>query len=147
MPSCSARWAQAMPPPVDRTLFALGFSAAAADIDEIGHVNNAVWVRWIQEVATAHWMAVADPAEVAARLWVVTRHEIDYLRALGPGGHVTARTWVGDAPRGARFDRHVEFVGEDGTVHVRARTTWAMIDRASGRPLRVTAEVAAPFLR
>jgi acyl-CoA thioester hydrolase len=77
----------------------------------------------------------------------VTRHEIDYLRGLGPGGRVTARTWVGEAPKGARFDRHVEFVDEDGKVHVRARTTWAIVERASGRPLRVPAEVAAPFLR
>jgi acyl-CoA thioester hydrolase len=140
-----------MPPPVDgpdgRTVFTLPFTATAEDIDELGHVNNAVWVRWIQEVATAHWAAVADPANVAAYLWVVARHEIDYLRGLGPGGSVTARTWVGEAPRGARFDRHIEFIGADGKLHVRARTTWAMIDRASGRALRVPAEVAAPFLR
>lgn len=128
------------------TPFALPFFAQPEDIDELGHVNNAVWVRWIQDVATAHWRAVADPAHLDAYIWVVTRHEIDYLRALGPGGRVTARTWVADAPRGARFDRLMEFVGEDGTVHVRARTTWAIIDRATGRPLRVPTEVAAPFL-
>jgi acyl-CoA thioester hydrolase len=136
-----------MPPPPDRTVFTLPFTAAAGDIDENGHVNNAVWVRWIQDVATAHWLAVADPAHVAAFLWVVTRHEIDYLRGLGPGGRVTAQTWVGEAPKGARFDRYIEFVGEDGTVHVRARTTWAMVDRATTRPVRVSAEIAAPFLR
>lgn len=136
-----------MPQPADRTVFEVPFSATPDDIDELGHVNNAVWVRWIQDVATAHWQAVANPADIAAFLWVVTRHEIDYLRALGPDGHVTARTWVGEAPKGARFDRHIEFVGPGGVLHVRARTTWAMIDRASGRPLRVTPEVAAPFLR
>jgi len=125
--------------------FTLAFTATDADIDELGHVNNAVWVRWIQDVATAHWVAVADPAHVAAYLWVVTRHEIDYLRALAPGGRVTARTWV-DEPKGARFDRHVEFVDDAGRVHVRARTTWAIVDRATMRPLRVPAEVAAPFL-
>ena len=56
--------------------------ARAEDIDELGHVNNAVWVRWIQDVATAHWQAVADPAHVDAYIWVVIRHEIDYLRGL-----------------------------------------------------------------
>jgi len=128
------------------TPFTLPFTARPEDIDELGHVNNAVWVRWIQDVATAHWLAKADPAHVQAYIWVVNRHEIDYLRALGPGGAVTARTWVADAPRGARFDRLVEFVGGDGKVHVRARTTWAIIDRTSGRPLRIPPEVAAPFL-
>jgi acyl-CoA thioester hydrolase len=127
------------------TPFEQPVTARPEDIDELGHVNNAVWVRWIQDIATAHWETVADPAHVADWLWVVVRHEIDYLRALRLGETVTARTWVGEAPKGARFDRHVEFIGEDGRPHVRARTTWAMIDRATGRPLRVPAELAERF--
>jgi acyl-CoA thioester hydrolase len=130
----------------DRPVFTMPFEAGAAEIDELGHVNNAAWVRWIQDVATAHWHAGADPAHVEAYVWVVVRHEIDYLRGLGPGGRVTARTWVGEAPTGARFDRIVEFVGEGGKVHVRARSTWAILDRSTGRPLRIPAAVAAPFL-
>jgi acyl-CoA thioester hydrolase len=121
-------------------------TATEADIDELGHVNNAVWVRWIQDLATAHWMAVAAPDHHAAYIWIVTRHEIDYLRAVLPGETVTGRTWVPEPPRGARFDRHMEFVGEDGKPRVRAKTTWAILDRATGRPLRVPPEVAAPFL-
>jgi acyl-CoA thioester hydrolase len=126
--------------------FTASFTAAPEAIDELGHVNNAVWVQWIQQVATAHWQAVAPPDQQAAYVWVVVRHEIDYLRALGPGEHVTARTWVADAPQGAKFDRFMEFTGADGRVHVRARTVWALLDKASGRPLRVTAAVVAPFL-
>jgi acyl-CoA thioester hydrolase len=128
------------------SMFEQSFTATDAEIDELGHVNNAAWVRWIQEIATAHWRAVASPEHVEAFVWVVTRHEIDYLRALGPGESVTGRTWVGEAPKGARFDRHVEFKGNDGKPMVRAKTTWAILDKASGRPLRVPAEVAAPFL-
>ena len=128
------------------TPFERRFTATVTEIDELGHVNNAAWVRWIQEIATDHWRAVAPPVHVEAYLWVVTRHEIDYLRALGPGESVTGRTWVGEPPNGARFDRHVEFLGEDGKVLVRAKTTWAILDKASGRPIRVPAEVAAPFL-
>lgn len=121
--------------------------AKAQDVDELGHVNNAVWVRWIQDIATAHWRHAAPAAYVDSCLWVVVRHEVDYWRALGPGGRVTARTWVANPPRGARFDRIVEFTGEDGALHVRARTTWAMLDKASGRPMRVPADLAAAFLR
>jgi acyl-CoA thioester hydrolase len=76
----------------------------------------------------------------------VTRHEIDYLRSVGPGERVLGRTLVAEAPKGARFDRHVEFIGADGKPRVRARTTWAILDKATGRPLRVPPEVAAPFL-
>lgn len=120
-------------------------TAAPAHIDELGHVNNAVWVAWIQEVAVAHWRAAAPPDMVDAYIWVVIRHEIDYLRSLGPGESVTARTWVGDAPKGARFDRFMEFTGDDGKVRVRARTQWAMLDKATGRPQRVPAEIVAAF--
>lgn len=121
-------------------------TATQTDTDELGHVNNAVWVRWIQEMATEHWQAVTPAEHQAAYFWVVTRHEIDYLRAGLSGETVTGRTWVGGAPRGARFDRIVEFLGEDGKPRVRAKTTWAIVDRASGRPIRVPQEVAAPFL-
>ncbi len=127
------------------TPFTTTITATPDDIDELGHVNNAVWVKWIQDVATAHWRTVASPAHIDAYLWVVTRHEIDYRGNVRAGETVTARTWVDGGPRGARFDRLMEFIGEDGKVKVAARTTWAIIDRASQRVIRVPDEVAAPF--
>lgn len=120
-------------------------TALVKHIDELGHVNNAVWVRWIQELAAAHWHAGASSTQVAAYIWVVTRHEIDYRRPVRAGETVIGRTWVEAATRGARFDRLTEFVGTDGRLRVRACTTWAMLDRATGRPLRITPEIAAPF--
>lgn len=129
-----------------RPTFEMPLMAQAEHIDELGHVNNAVWVQWIQRIAVAHWEAVADAAHRDAYFWVVVRHEIDYLRAAHEGDQVIARTWVGEAPRGARFDRHVEFAGSDGKVLVRARTQWAIIDKALGRPIRVPPEVIAPFM-
>lgn len=126
--------------------FAHAFTARSADIDELGHVNNAVWVRWIQDLAVAHWAAVAPPEQQAAFVWVVTRHEIDYRGNVAQGETVTGETWVPQAPRGARFDRHFRFVGSDGRVRVEGVTTWALLDRATGRPSRVRPEIAAPFL-
>jgi acyl-CoA thioester hydrolase len=131
---------------VTRPVFEHRITAKPEHIDELGHVNNAVWVQWIQEVALAHWYSIADPAHQDDYIWVVVRHEIDYLRAVEEGETVAGRTWVGEAPKGARFDRHMEFVGEDGKARVRARTTWAIIDKAAGRPIRVPPEVIAPFL-
>jgi acyl-CoA thioester hydrolase len=127
--------------------FTLRITPSPADIDELGHVNNAVWVRWIQDVATAHWTAVASPEHVMAWVWVVVRHEIDYLGNVAAGETVTARTWISDAPKGARFDRNVEFANAAGKIVVRAKNTWALIDRASGRIARVPKEVAAPFMQ
>ena len=126
--------------------FTRAFTATPADIDELGHVNNAVWVRWIQELAVAHWGAVASAEQQAAFAWVVTRHEIDYRGNVPVGETVTGETWVPAPPKGARFDRHVRFSGSDGRVKVDAVTTWALLDRATGRLLRVRPEIAAPFL-
>ncbi|WP_343521355.1 acyl-CoA thioesterase [Sphingomonas sp.] len=126
--------------------FTQTITAGPGDIDELGHVNNAVWVRWIQDVAVAHWHAAAPAEHRDAYIWVVTRHEIDYRGNVAAGETVTAETWVPEPPRGARFDRHMRFTGADGKVKVEAVSTWAMLDRATGRLVRVRDEVAAPFL-
>lgn len=132
------------------TKSAMAFShqvtARPEHIDELGHVNNAVWVQWIQDLAVAHWTAMAAPEHVEAYIWVVIRHEIDYLRPALEGDVVTGTTWIEEPPKGARFNRYMEFTGEDGKPRIRAKTTWAMIDRQTGRPSRVSPEVAGPFL-
>ena len=124
----------------------LTFTAAPQHIDELGHVNNAVWLQWVQDIAVAHWEAVASPAHKAAYVWVVTRHEIDYRGNIGAGESVAVETFIPEGPTGARFDRRVDFTNAAGKVIVSARTTWALLDRASGRLLRVPRDVAAPFL-
>jgi acyl-CoA thioester hydrolase len=126
--------------------FELTFTALPEHIDQLGHVNNAVWVQWMEQVAVAHWEAAAAPAHKDAYFWVVVRHEIDYLRPAHEGDRIAARTWVGEAPKGARSSRYVEFTGPAGKPCVRAKTDWAIIDKAIGRPIRVPAEVIAPFV-
>jgi acyl-CoA thioester hydrolase len=120
------------------------FTARASDIDELGHVNNAVWVRWVQDLATAHWAVAASAEQTAAYVWVVVRHEVDYMGNLAEGESVDARTWVASEAVGAKFDRFAEF-SKNGRVIVRARTTWAILSRESLRPLRVPKEVVARF--
>jgi len=116
------------------------------DIDDLGHVNNLVYLRWVQRVATAHWTTAAPPEDRAALVWVVVRHEIDYLKAAVEGDEVEAVTWV-EEWRGATSDRRTELRrGSDGEVLARARTTWCALDRASGRPRRIPREMTRPFL-
>ncbi|MFM7349132.1 MAG: acyl-CoA thioesterase [Erythrobacter sp.] len=122
------------------------FVAARQHIDELGHVNNTVWVQWIQDMATAHWDAVARPEDRAAFFWVVVRHEIDYRGNVGLGESVEATTWIEGGAMGAKSLRRVEFTDATGKRLVSAATTWAMIDRATGRLARVRPEVLAPFL-
>jgi acyl-CoA thioester hydrolase len=123
----------------------LTLTALPEHIDIMGHVNNAVWVQWMEALATAHWESAALPEHQAKYVWVVTRHEIDYRGNISEGESVTAETFIPEGPTGARFDRCVEFRNSAGKVIVAARSTWAMIDRETGRLCRVPAEVAAPF--
>jgi acyl-CoA thioester hydrolase len=91
-------------------------------ISTSGHVNNVTYLRWVQDVAVAHWRAVA-PAEDQERLvWVVLRHEIDYRQAARLPDQVIARTWVGEAGT-VRFERHTAMIrASDGSVLAKART-------------------------
>ena len=122
-----------------RPVFELTLTALPEHIDELGHVNNAVWVQWMEQVAVAHWQSVADPAHQEAYFWVIVRHEIDYLRPAFEGERITARTWAGEKPQGARYDRHMEFIGEGGS-HMFAR-------RAGGRSSTRLRDVRSAFLR
>lgn len=125
--------------------FEQSFTALPEHIDELGHVNNTVWVRWIQDLATAHWADTARPEDVEAFFWVVTRHEIDYRGNVAEGETVTGTTWIEGEARGATSIRRVDFRDEAGKVIVSAATTWAMLDREAQRLVRVRPEVLAPF--
>jgi acyl-CoA thioester hydrolase len=126
-------------------VFELAIAVQPADIDELGHVNNVSYLRWIQDVATAHWQAAAPAADQASLRWVVARHEIDYKRPAFLRDLILARTWVGTASH-RRFERHTELLrAADRRLLARARTLWCPIDAQTGRPTDVSAEVRARF--
>lgn len=126
--------------------FELALAVQAEDIDQLHHVNNVVYLRWVQEAAIAHWNAAASAAAQAAYFWVVTRHEIDYRRPALAGDGIIARTWVGTRVDRA-FERHTELLrARDRALLARARTLWRPMDRATGRPAKaVSDEVHAAF--
>lgn len=125
--------------------FELPLAITPADIDELGHVNNVVYVRWVQDVATAHWRAAATPAQQDAIAWVALRHEIDYKHPARLGDAVAAQTWVGQA-ESVRFERHVEIIRvTDGKVLARSRTVWCPISRTTGKVVRVGDDVRQAF--
>jgi len=123
-------------PPPGQQVFSQSFAPAPEDFDENGHVNNVVYLRWVQEMAIAHWASRIEPARATLWAWVVLRHEIEYRRALLPGETATATTWVGER-RGPRFIRYVRIDGPDGEVCAQAQSEWCLIDAATRRPTRV----------
>jgi acyl-CoA thioester hydrolase len=131
--------------PADR--FERSFGIAPSDIDELGHVNNVVYLSWAQDIATAHWRAAAAAAHQETIAWVALRHEIDYKHPALPGDTIIASTWVGTADA-VRFERFVEILrASDRRVLARARTLWCPIDRRTGRVTRVGDDVRQLFSR
>jgi acyl-CoA thioester hydrolase len=127
------------------TPFEITVSVKPEDIDEQNHVNNTVYLRWVQEVATAHWQAIASSEAQEGIGWVVLRHEIDYKAPTCPGDQVVLRTWVGKASR-LTFERFTEILrSSDGQLLSNARTLWCPIDAETGRPSRVSIEVRKQF--
>ena len=116
-----------------------------ADIDEQNHVNNTVYLRWVQDVATAHWKSLASVEAQNAIGWVVLRHEIDYKIPACLGDEIILRTWVGEASR-LKFERFTEVRRKiDNQLLAQARTVWVPLDTRTGKPTRVPAEVRAQF--
>lgn len=116
------------------------------DTDQFGHVNNLVWLRFTLELATAHSVSLGwDAARYreAGVVWIVHRHEIDYLRPALPGDSMREETWI-EEMRGARCLRAYRFSLAEKTL-VEARTTWVLTRTASGRACRVTPELLEAF--
>ena len=126
--------------------FTMPITATAADIDELGHVSNLVYVRWVLEVAMAHSRSLgwdyANYLELGS-VFVVRRHEIDYVAQVTLGQTLEAATWI-DVWRPASVIRRTE-LARDGQVVARAATTWAMITIASGRPMRIPDDLRGLF--
>src|SRR6266481_2519578 len=127
------------------TTFEMTVSVLPRDIDEQNHVNNTVYLRWVQEVATAHWRVIASGEAQEDIGWVVLRHEIDYKAPACLGDAIVLRTWVGKSTR-LTFERFTEIrrSGDDQLLS-NARTLWCPINAQTARPTRVPAEVRAQF--
>nr|WP_299421781.1 thioesterase family protein [uncultured Emticicia sp.] len=123
-------------------VFYLPITVAPEDIDELNHVNNIVYLRYVQDAAIGHWKTV--PQEIASQIiWMARRHEIDYLKQAFLGEALVAKTWVDDFV-GVKSIRHCEILrGED--ILARSVTHWISIDAQTLRPKRITEEIVKQF--
>jgi acyl-CoA thioester hydrolase len=125
--------------------------APVSDVDELGHVSNLAYVRWIQEIAKAHSRAVGWDYAAYLRLgavFVVRRHEIDYLAPVFAGERVRLVTWVSSfsAATSTRRTRVLRIQPDAAPREVaRATTLWALVATEGGRPRRVPKELRAAF--
>jgi len=130
---------------MNAAVFEMTVSVQPADIAEQNHVNNAVYLGWVQDVATAHWKSLASTEAQAAIGWVVLRHEIDYRSPATLGDEILLRTWVGKASR-LKFERFTEIHRKiDNRLLAQGRTLWVPINVRTGKPTRVSSELRAQF--
>ena len=124
--------------------FSHSFRVQADDIDEQGHVNNVAYLRWIQDVAVAHWRHSATDEQQEEYGWVVVRHEIDYKKQAFENDEITATTWVGEWSK-VTCERFTEIFRENELL-VKGRTVWCMLDRETAKPARIASDLIERFV-
>jgi len=120
-------------------VFSTTRTVVSSEIDDLDHVNNVVYLQWVQDIATLHWQHLTKNSDAKDLIWVVLRHEIDYLGQATLNEEITLKTWVGET-KGVKSIRHVEIFKEDKLL-VKAQTTWCLLNNKTLRPTRITEDI------
>jgi acyl-CoA thioester hydrolase len=116
-----------------------------ADIDGMNHVNNVVYLQYTQDTATAHWLSKASKELLENVVWMVRRHEIDYLKQAVLGDTLLIKTWVGEYTA-VTWERHYEiYRASDNQLLVKAKSIWVPMDRHTLRLKRIDGELLECF--
>lgn len=125
--------------------FELEIEVKPEHIDELHHVNNVVYLQWIQDVAKAHWEKLAPEDITTKYIWMVLRHEIDYASQALLGDILIAKTWV-EWSEGVKSERHVEIRNKDSLkLVVKGKTLWCLLDAQTKRPSRIGEDIKSIF--
>jgi acyl-CoA thioester hydrolase len=133
-----------MTTPQPTQTFEYDVEVAADDIDDQGHVNNAVYLKWVQTAVLRHWYRFAPQEVATARLWVALRHEINYRHPAFLHDHVVVKV-VLEKLQGARafYQTMIEH-GDDVLADV--KSCWCCLDAVTRKPVRLARDIAARFL-
>ena len=114
------------------------------DIDHMGHVNNSVYLKWVQEAVVRYWEKIAPADAVASHLWVALKHEISYRRPAFLEDNVVADV-IADRMHGARAF-FTTIVRRGGDVIAEVKSTWCCLDATTRKPARLGADVTDRFI-
>lgn len=110
------------------------------DIDHMGHVNNAVYLRWVQDAVVEYWEKAAPPEAVVKHLWVALKHEIEYCRPTFLGDNVIAEC-ISDSISGVRA-HFITVIRRGEETLASVRSTWCCLDASTRRPVRLAREIS-----
>ena len=129
-------------------IFTKSFPVPGAAIDAQGHVNNIVYLQWMQDIAIDHTTAVGWPMERYISVgcaWVARSHYIEYLRPAFKDEPITIYTWISGMEHKS-CPRHYLFTRDtDRAVLGRAKTVWVYVDMKSGRAIPIPEDMRASF--
>jgi acyl-CoA thioester hydrolase len=132
---------------LNEAVFGYEFTVPKSAVDQNGHVNNVVFVGWMQEAAVRHYEAMGgtEPTQALGATWVVRSHLVEYLRPAYAGEQLRVETWVVNMRRVRSLRRYRFLRAADGEVVARGETDWVFVDASSGAPRAVPPEVAGLF--
>ena len=133
--------------PLRELVFSYEFTVPVEAVDENGHVNNVMYVQWMQDAAVLHYEAMGgmQPTQAISATWVVRSHKVEYLRPAFAGECIKVETWVVNMRRVRSLRRYRFLRAADKQVLVRGETDWVFVDAKSGAPRAVPAEIASLF--
>ncbi len=127
-------------------IFEYHFTVPKSAIDDMDHVNNVVYLQWVQDVAKRHWESKTDDQIRNTYVWVVLNHFIEYHNPAFENDKITLQTWI-DHHKGVKSERHTKIISTiTKKVLVTAKTTWCLLHKETLRPTRITDEISTLFL-
>ena len=122
------------------------FTVPRSAIDDMEHVNNVVYLQWVQDIAKKHWESKTNKTIQNTYVWVVLNHFIEYHRPAFENEKITIQTWI-DNYRGVKSERHTKIINTTSQkVLVSAKTSWCLLYKETLRPARITDEISTLFL-
>ncbi|WP_339611153.1 acyl-CoA thioesterase [uncultured Planktosalinus sp.] len=117
----------------------------ASAIDNLKHVNNVVYLQWVQDVAEQHWNESTDSALREKLAWVVVNHFIEYKAPAFEKEVLILKTRV-EKYSGVTSERHTEIIRKaDNKLLAKAKTLWCLLDITTGKPMRITKDLIVLF--
>lgn len=131
-------------PPKNTVSHQVTFKVKASDIDVLNHVNNIVYLQWVNEISELHWGILSNNDINKKYFWVAIRHEIDYLQQAFLDDEITIYTWIGETG-GVKSIRNVH-IYNGKTLLVKAKTTWCLMDAKTLKPTRIKEDITNLFI-
>jgi acyl-CoA thioester hydrolase len=126
-------------------IFQLDLTVNATHLDEMHHVNNVVYLTWVQDVSEGHWKALATPEMRQNYYWVALRHELDYKGQGFLNDEILLKTHLIECG-GVRSKRAVQIIRKaDNQLLMESVTTWILMSVLTNKPARIPPEMLAIF--